>query len=844
MKPLKKYFRIAAFAVIVIGITSTAAILGIYHYFGRDLPNPESLKDIQFQVPLRIYSKENSLIGEFGEKKRLPLRYDEFPQAMVDAILAAEDDRFFEHPGVDYQGLIRAAFKMILTGEKRQGGSTITMQVARNFFLTREKTIIRKLKEIILALEIENKLTKEEILALYLNKIYLGHRSYGVAAAAQVYYGKPLDALTIAQLAMIAGLPKAPSTFNPIVNPDRAITRRNYVLRRMHELNRIDDDTYQMASAAPISASLHTQAVEYEAGYIAEMVRAEMVQRFGKTAYTEGYKVYTTVEGRLQKAANRALRNALMGYEHRHGYRGPEGHINLDAENAEQLWQEALDRLNTIADLQLAIVLETGDKAAMVYNHDGRLVLLNWQGLEWARRYIDDNHMAPPPKQASDIIKPGDIVRIRQLADSSWQLAQKPEVEGAMVSLRPYDGAVLALAGGYDFYSSKFNRITQAQRQPGSNFKPFVYSAALENGFTAASILNDAPVVFDDDNLESEWRPENYSGRFFGPTRLREALVRSRNLVSIRLLRATGIGTAIKHISGFGFNPDTLSKDLSLALGSTSITPFEIVRGYAVLANSGYLIEPYFIERILGPDDELIYQANPLVACDDCGETEEANPETAGEMSQNPDTPEETPALTVAPDEGGEAMTGEGDDTPSTAEPAPLPLRPAPRTISLQNTYLITSMMQDVIRRGTGRRALQLKRNDLAGKTGTTNEQRDAWFSGFTPDVVTTAWVGFDTPRPLGNRETGARAALPMWIEYMEEALKGLPQKPLQQPAGLVSVRIDPETGEYAGADNSNAIFEIFREEYAPQPPMQDGATESTPTDSTTTGGELPAQLF
>jgi len=815
MKVLPRLLRFGVTALLslfVIGVLGTA---GAYFYMAPDLPSIEKLRDGQLQVPLRIYSADGALIAEYGEKRRKPLTYEQFPKEMVQAILAAEDDRFFEHPGVDYQGLIRAAVQLILTGEKRQGGSTITMQVARNFFLSREKTYIRKVREIFLALKIESQLSKEQILELYLNKIYLGHRSYGVAAAAQVYYAKELSELGVPEFAMIAGLPKAPSRYNPIVNSPRALSRRNYVLGRMHELGFIDADTYRQAVQAPVSAERHTRSPELEAPYVAEMVRAKVVERFGREeAYSTGLNVYTTVDSRLQRSANEALREGLLNYDRRHGWRGPLKQVELPEDGGAEQWDKLLGDTPSVGHLVPALIVTVGEKQAQAYIGKPEPVEIDWEGLKWARPYIDENRRGPEPESAGEIVNPGDIVLLEARDDDGWTLAEPPEVEGALVSLRPRDGRVLALAGGFDYYQSKFNRVTQARRQPGSNFKPFVYSSALANGLTPATLINDAPVVFEDSALESAWRPENYSGRFFGPTRLRKALVRSRNLVSIRVLRRVGIGPTIGHVEKFGFDRKHLPRDLSLALGSASLAPLEVVHGYAVFANGGFLIEPYLIKRIEKKEGEILFEADPVVACPECAneskEQGENEPKEKEEAEVKPVTAEYVP------------------------EPALEPVfRPAPRTVDPANVYLMTTMMQDVIRRGTGRRALRLGRNDLAGKTGTTNEQRDAWFSGFNPAVVTTAWVGFDTPRPLGRRETGAGAALPIWIDYMEDALKGVPEYTLEQPPGLVTVRIDPETGLVANGDNPDAIFETFRagnvpKSASPTKAENDGSGEST----------------
>ncbi|SCZ66188.1 penicillin-binding protein 1A [Thiohalomonas denitrificans] len=821
MKFFLRLIRRGLLTVFILGVLGAGAVVGAYLYVAPELPSIEKLKDVQLQVPLRIYSREGELIAEYGEMRRTPLDYEQIPTAMVQAVLAAEDDRFFEHPGVDYQGIIRAVVHLIRTGSKGQGGSTITMQVARNFFLSSEKTYLRKVREIFLALTIERQLTKPEILELYLNKIYLGKRSYGVAAAAQVYYGKEINELGVPELAMIAGLPKAPSRFNPVVNPERAMERRDYVLRRMHELDFISRDEYEEYLQTPAIAHLHASSNQMEAPFLAEMVRAEMVKHFGPAAYTAGYRVYTTVEARLQTGANQALREALLEYHRRHGYRGPEAHVVLEQDAGPEAWKAALKDRSSIGNLQPGIVVDVGETSAKVYlRGEEEPVELDWEAMAWARPYIDDFRVGPEPKKAADILNVGDIVRLEPAGEEQWLLAEVPEVSGALVSLRPDDGAVLSVVGGFDYYQSKFNRAIQAERQPGSNFKPFIYSAALANGFTPASVINDAPVVFADQALETEWRPQNYSGRFFGPTRLREALVRSRNLVSIRLLRSMGVPSALDHVAKFGFDPKSLNRDLSMALGSSAMTPWVLARGYAVLANGGFQVKPYFIQRIEDAKGNLLFKADPARACLPCEQEGE-------EEAEQPPEPEIEPKVFV-----------------TATDPLADFLREphlAPRSVDLRNVYLVTSMLQDVIRRGTGQKALTLGRRDLAGKTGTTNEQLDAWFSGFNRDVVTTTWVGFDTPRSMGRYETGSRAALPMWIKYMAVALDGRSEHKLEQPPGLVSVRIDPETGLLARSGTPDAMFETFRSEYVPEQ-----KTEPVATGTETSGGgsTVTEQLF
>jgi penicillin-binding protein 1A len=814
MTYLLRFFRWILILVLATTVLGILVVIGIYLYLAPQLPSTDTLKNIQLQVPLRIYSQEKKLIAEYGEKRRVPLAFKQFPDLMVKAVLAAEDDRFYEHPGVDYQGILRAVLYLVKTGRKVQGGSTITMQVARNFFLSSEKTYLRKLNEILLALQIERELSKQEIIELYLNKIYLGNRTYGVAAAAQVYYGTTLDKLELPQLAMIAGLPKAPSHYNPIVNPERALLRRNYVLRRMYEVGYISDNAYQNAIAAPITAKFHELPIEINAPFLAEMARRQLFEKYGPDIYTVGYNVYTTIQAKHQKAANNALRSALLAYDQRHGFRGPEQYIHLPVRADEAFYRQALSQFQPIGGLVPAIVLATEQQTARAYAKTNGEITLSWKGLSWAQPYLGVNTLGKKPKQAADILKVGDIIRLEALPDGGWRLAQIPQVQGAIVSLSPHDGAITALSGGFDFHQSKFNRATQSQRQPGSSFKPFLYSAALDKGYTAASVINDAPIVLDEPGLKRIWRPENYSGHFFGPTRLRVALTHSRNLVSIRLLRDIGIDYAIDYIQRFGFKPEQLPQSLSLALGSGSASPLEMARGFAVFANEGYLIDPYLIEHIENANGQIIFQAHPAQICQHCeglnAEQEYAN----------------SPAQAAAMEE----------DIGSVIQPIS-----APRAITAQNAYLINSMLQDVTRNGTGQRAKKLGRNDLAGKTGTTNDQYDAWFAGFNPEIVAVCWVGFDQPKSLGSAETGARAALPMWINYMDTVLDSIPEKHLIQPKGMVTVRIDPKTGLLAGPNTPNAIFEVFRAGHAP---TKYAASNHQNDGSAKTNDSITEQLF
>lgn len=815
MKFLRRLSLFVLRAVLLVGVVGGGAVIASYYYLRADLPTAEALRDIRMQVPLRVLTHDRKLMAEYGEVKRQPLAFRQIPDRLVKAFLAAEDDRFYQHPGVDYQGIMRAAWNLVLTGKKSQGGSTITMQVARNFFLSREKTYLRKLNEIFLSLKMEHEFTKEQILELYLNKIYLGNRANGVAAAANVYYGLDVKDLNLAQMAMIAGLPKAPSLYNPIANRTRATQRRNYVLRRMRELGYISQEAYQEAIAYHDQSRLHGLAIDVEADYAAEMARAFMVERYGKDAYTGNYQVVTTLDSRLQTAAEQALRKDLHSYDERHGFRGVEHHVDLGSLQEPADWKKALSNIAAFGGLYKGIVTFVDDQAVSVYLSDGETADIEWSGLKWANPYIDINHMGPKPELAGDILKVGDIIFLRRV-NHQWRLAQLPEVEGAMVSLNPRDGAVLALVGGYDFRRSKFNRVTQAYRQPGSNFKPFLYSAALEKGYTAASLINDAPVVFDDPGLESAWRPENYSGKFFGPTRLREALIHSRNLVSIRLLRSIGAPFVIDYAEKFGFERDRLPENLSLALGSGVAQPMQLAGAYSALANGGFRVQSYLVEQILGPDGQVLFNARPAVAC----------PESCEEAEKNA-------AAATRPD----------------AASADLNLTPpkAPRIMTPENNYLMNSMLRDVIQHGTGRRARSLGRHDLAGKTGTTNDQVDAWFSGFNQDLVAVCWVGFDQVRSMGRYETGARAALPMWISYMSAALKDMPERSLVRPKGLVTVRIDPRSGLLADSHQRDAIFETFRSRFVPK----EFAHVAKPTAEQTGQGDdqpapeiAPEQLF
>jgi len=825
MKILTTLLKLGFKLTILSCFIGALALAGAYYYFAPKLPDVQTLKEVKLQTPLRIYSADNALISEFGEKRRSPISYDEVPQTFVNALLAAEDRNFFSHVGVDIKGLARAAVQLVSTGHIQSGGSTITMQVAKNFFLSRERSFVRKFNEILLSLRIEQELSKQEIFELYINKIYLGHRSYGIQAAANIYYGKNIDQLSTAQYAMIAGLPKAPSAYNPITNPNRALERRNWILKRMHSLSFIDDQTYETARNEPVSAEYHSTQIDLYAPYVAEMVRNELYQYFDDKLYTDGLRVVTTLDSQMQTAANAAVEKGLIAYTERHGYYGAESHIDdLTPENI----TEQLKKQQVFGLLQPAIVTSIDKQQATISLKDGTSAILEWTNLQWARQHKGPNRLGKKPKRAADILNKGDLIRVRQMEDQNWRLAQIPRVQGALTALSPNDGAIKALVGGFNFNHNKFNRATQAQRQPGSNLKPFIYASALEQGFTPATMINDAPVVFHDNNLEASWRPENYSKKFYGPTRLREALYKSRNLVSIRILRSIGIDTATEFLTRFGFDKNRLPHNLSLSLGSADITPLELVTGYAGLANQGFKVQPYFISRVEDAAGNLLFSAQPSRVCPDCyyQPAEQLAPSKFSEirLSSNDEAIDEAPIT---------AETVASSEPPTGRQISSAPL--APRIMQPHTAYMIHSIMQDVITQGTGRRALTLKRTDLAGKTGTTNDQKDAWFSGFNRDLVATAWVGFDQPSTLGRSEFGGTAALPIWIDFMQVALSDSPDRQTPQPDGIVSVKIDPETGLLAYPGQENAIFELFPEESAPtevaRNPGQPNTADSNQTD-------------
>jgi penicillin-binding protein 1A len=815
----QNYFRIlivAAGSATLFSLLAAYALAASYVYLAPDLPSSESMRKVELQIPLRVYTRNGALMAQIGEQRRIPVTYEQIPLIVKQAFLAAEDERFFTHHGIDFAGVLRAVFVDLVSGDRTQGASTITMQAARNMFLSQDKTWRRKLQETFLTYRMEHEFTKEEIFGLYLNVIFFGQRAYGVAAAAETFFGKTLDQLTVAEAATLGGIPKAPSRYNPIVNPRLATGRRSYVLRRMLDLRFVDAAAAQNANQEPMLARVHAPLYDVEAPDVAEMARLDIRARFGPAAETAGYRVYTTVDGRLQTAAIRAVRIGLIEYDRRHGWRGPLAHKDLGVTTRPE-FEALLDQYATVGDLSPAVVVSVADKAARAFVKSRDFAQIDWDGLAWARREIHPDVLGPAPKNAHDILSPGDVVYVVADGGGSAQLAQPPAAQSALVALDPNDGAIAALVGGFDFFANKFNRATQARRLPGSGFKPFLYSGALEDGFTPASVLLDAPIVLEGDGLETAWRPENSTGDFHGPMRLREALVRSRNLVSIRLLRAMGTQYAIDYVTRFGFNRASLPTNLTLALGTVQATPLEIATGYAVFANGGYRVQPYFIDRIENAAGQVVWRAAPRIACDDC-----VRPADTSAVTASNDAAPTTPAPARA------ATTTQNSDSQRSGPSYLAPARLAERVISPQNDYLMTDMMMDVIKRGTGHRAMALGRTDLAGKTGTTNEARDTWFNGFTRNLVVTVWVGFDQERPLGESEEGAKTALPIWMHFMREALRGVPEWRRPMPDGLIQLRISPQTGMLASAENPEAISETFMVDHLP--------TGGTPGD----GGAIP----
>lgn len=829
-------FNVVRILTIVIAACATVLFLGAYAlmasylYLQPSLPTVEAMRIGTLPVPLRILTRTGDLIAQIGEKRRVLVHYDDIPALVREAFVAAEDQRFYAHHGFDYSGVMRAALVDLFSLKLSQGASTISMQAARNMFLTSQKNARRKLQEVFLTYQMEHEFTKEEILETYLNVIFLGQRSYGVSAAAATYFGKPLSQLSVAEAATLAALPKEPSLNNPISNPRAAQTRRRYVLGQMQKLGFIDAATAQSAAEEVVSARDHGIQTEVEAPYIAEMARAEIVSRFGEDAVNVGYRVYTTIDGRLQTAANRAVRLGLIEYDRRHGYRGPLKQLSIDDHTPVSKFDSLIAELPEIGDLQPALVVSVAPQSARVYVRSTGFAQIGWDGLSWAHRRTSDTRTGPAPKTASDVVRRGDVVYVVTDGKGAAQLAEVPEAQSALVALDPRDGAVAALVGGFDFYDNKFNRATQARRQPASGFKPFIYSAALENGFTPATIVMDAPIVYDDPGQEQIWRPKNNEEGSLGPMRLREALVHSRNQVTIRVARQLSVDTVIDYASRFGFNPEDMPHDMTISLGSLPVTPLQMVTAYAVFANGGYRVDNYFIDRIEDASGKIVYQAEPRFVCESCDAPDPngAQPAVTTQLAKEattaggPQIDEQSAPANPVP-----AVAPDPDRAPVNLLPPMAPAdRIAPRVISPQNDWIMDDMMHEVTTRGTGVRAgAALHRADISGKTGTNNGPIDTWFNGFNPNIVASVWVGFDQERPLGAGEEGSRTAVPIWINFMREALRGQPDVPRPMPSGLVQLRISPTTGSLAPANEADAINETFMEDHQPQAIGQPGNT-------------------
>jgi penicillin-binding protein 1A len=887
-----KYIKPLILFSFLSGLLGFAALVGIYFYIKPDLPSVTVLKDVRLQTPMQIYTKDGKLISQYGVKRRIPVKLEEVPQELIDAILATEDSRFYEHRGIDPIGIARAAVSLVLTGEKRQGASTLTMQLARGFFLTREKTYIRKIKEIFIALHMEQELSKQEILELYLNKIELGHRAFGFGAAAQVYYGKPLGELSLAQIATIAGLPKAPSLLNPISGPQRSVERRRVVLLRMLDEQYITKAQFDEAANAPVTARKHGAEIEVDAPYLADTIYNEMVEIYGKEeAETGGYQVYATATSDLQLAAQRAVVRNLHDYDERHGYKGALGYLwntpksegkndpipqlslsfDISNKKTRDEWDNeslmrVLEEIPHIKPLLPAVVMKVNEQSIGVLTVDGSTITVEWDGLDWARRYITDFRQGSDPKTASDITQEGAVIYIRQ-QEEQWRISQIPEVSGAFIALNPKNGAVEAVVGGYSFYQSQFNRATQAKRQVGSNIKPFVYSAAIDSGYTLASIINDAPINQWNAATGVAWRPQNSPAEYDGPIRMRKALGKSKNVVSVRLLRGVGLRETADYLTRFGFNKDDIPLDETVSLGSSSHTPLEVVRGMSVIANGGYLVNPHFISKVLDENGDELWKANPVWACNRC--------ESQSEQEMLPEDEEADIEALLAAELNQDILLGDSDGDNEATEKVI-----APQVITAQNAFLVSEMMRTAVRAngnwskktywlGTGWRARNiLQRTDIAGKTGTTNDSRDTWFSGFHKDLVATAWVGFDNMgRQLGRAtrnqnlinknpekfnwignaligiEDGAKAAQPAWIRFMQHALESKPHTPMPVPENIVRVRIDRTSGKLTRRTDHTTLFEYFLQGTEPTTYVRDDEVLDPATQDKTTAPE-PEEIF
>lgn len=863
------------FSLTAIGL---AGLAGLYLYYSPQLPDSKALHTIDVEVPLRIYSREERLIAEYGEKRSRPVAFSNIPERLRQAFIAIEDSRYYEHPGIDVKGVGRALYSVISTGRKSQGASTITMQLARNAFLDNDKTMARKFKETLLAIKLEQTLSKNEIIELYLNKIYLGNRAYGIAAAAETYYGKErLEDLTLAQMAMIAGLPKAPSRYNPIVNEQRAMIRRDYILKRMLELGYIKQHEYQAAVKEPNTASVHNPYIETYAPYLAEMVRAAIVEKYQEKAYTQGYDVYTTLDSTMQLHATHAIRKTLEDYDRRHGYRGVEDHINLDDYAGREEWLDKLSTYQPVGDLHAGLVLKSDKTSAEVLLLDEQTITLQLDDVKWASKFITADKRGSTPKRVSDVLAAGDVIRVRQAVDdkttaqteanpaeadgtenpdkadkteraspttpAKWQLAQIPTVGGALVLMDPKNGAIRAVMGGYDFYHSKFNRATQAMRQPGSSFKPIIYSAALSRGFSPTSVVNDAPITIPGSN----WQPKNFGGTYIGPTTMGEALAKSRNLVSIRLLRDTGLPYTINYATRFGYKREHLPANLTLALGTGLTNPVQMATAYSAFANGGFRVEPHFINRIQDSNGNVLFDATTETkyVCGDelktCSEkqalaltqaaaTETTDKPDSGKNDKNTaDTAkagDKDKKKEANKDKNKDKPEGKADSATETSKTekeanSGAMEKQSPAAIRIMDSrtqYQIVTMMQGVTQFGTAANVSKaLKRDDVAGKTGTTNEQKDSWFCGFTQDYVAVAWSGFDDMAELGEGETSTRIAVPMWINLMQKVLKDSPVKKWKQLETLQTAKLDADTGLLAGENSTNVIDEKLVEQATPK---------------------------
>lgn len=837
-------------------ILGVSTIFGFYYYVKPELPDVATLRDVKLQTPMQVFSQDGKLISQFGEKRRNPVTYDEIPRHLVEALIATEDSRFYEHPGIDPIGITRAALVVAMSGSAKQGASTITQQLARNFFLSNEKKIMRKIKEIFIAIHIEQLLSKEEIMELYVNKIFLGHRSYGFGAAARVYFGKDLPELTLSEIATLAGMPKAPSTMNPIYSIERATHRRNVVLRRMLDEKYITQAEFDEARSETLISKYHGAEIELSAPYVAEVARAWMVERYGEAAYTSGMKVYTTVDSKLQKAANQAAIKNLLGYDERHGYRGAEKVLWQTAQSAwdqEQIVKH-LKSQPTYGDLVPAVVTAVDSKSAQVWVKNQGEGTIEWQGMNWARKFLTDNRQGPAPSQAKEILAVGEQVWVRHeaitgdevseepteeaTADTEtpveWRLSQVPNANTAFVAMNPNNGAVLSMVGGFNFVHNKFNRATQSIRQVGSGIKPFIYSAAIDKGLTLASLINDAPINQWDKSQGTAWRPKNSPPTYVGPTRLRIGLAQSKNVMAVRVLREVGLDDTRNYLTRFGFDIDEVPRSETIALGAGSLTPMKVAQGYSVFANGGYYVEPFYISRIETPFGETEFEATPKVVCkDDCQQQMTADPMADEFAEQDVDAK----------------------------------VQYAPQVISEQNAFLVREMMYSNIWgggdwsagtgwNGTGWRAQPLKRRDIGGKTGTTNDSKDTWYSGYGPGMVATVWVGFDNHnRNLGRTkansnlgksqitgaEAGAKTAEPAWVDFMGTALAGVPAERKEIPENIVRVRIDRETGLLTNKFDSSSMFEYFEKGTEPTEYITERFNDDI---YSTSSGEAVEELF